>query len=279
MKVLIENNKINGIPLVRERILQNARDAEIILLLLAPISTRNSLTLIRETILTDLVSSRVKRTAIRAFGRSWWGEDFLIEMVRNNLIEEALKPTAGSVLFSVYRASIREEAEKYIKKPGFAGGSSLPPVRDLLSYQGNEVSGKSVFDAYCQSCHQVGLEGIHFGPELSLIGDKLSKEGLFQAIIYPSQGINNGYEGYIVHLKGGGVLTGIKLSETGETILLRQTGGYDQKINRNNIREITMMDQSLMTELAGKMTQQQLIDLVEYLSSLKTGYDPVVTAY
>jgi putative membrane-bound dehydrogenase-like protein len=277
LKVLIENKKIDGIPLVRNIILQNTTDAETIVNLLAPISTRNSLTLIRETILSDLVPLNVKRTAIRALGQSWWGEDFLIEMVKNNQIEEALKPTAGSVLFSVYRANIREEAEKYIEKPNFAGGSTLPPVRDLLSYQGNAEKGKSVFDAYCQSCHKVSQQGIHFGPELSLIGDKLSKEGLFQAIIYPSQGINNGYEGYIVHLKVGGVLTGLMLSETGETILLRQVGGYDKKINRNDIRDITMMDQSLMTELAGVMTQQQLIDLVEYLSRLKTGNDPLET--
>ena len=271
MKVMIENRSMRGIDLVKERIRKNGPEAELIMNLLAPISTRNSLTLLRETILTPGISIPIKRSAIQALGKSWWGEDFLMEMARLDQIEEALKPTAGSVLFSVYRATIREEAENYLEKPDFAGGTALPPVRDLVSYLGNSEKGRSVYETYCNTCHRIGDTGIQFGPELSAIGDKLSKEGLFQSIIYPNQGINNGYEGYVVHLRDGGVLTGLVLSETEQDILLRQVGGYDQKIRKRDIAKIEMMEKSLMTNLAGALTQQQLIDLVEYLNTLKTG--------
>jgi putative membrane-bound dehydrogenase-like protein len=273
-KVLVENPSIQGIELIKRHISQNGPAGETIMKLLAPISTRNSLTLIMETILAPGISLNIKRAGIQALGQSWWGEDFLLEMVRKSQIEEALKPTTGSVLFSVYRATIREEAEKYLQKPDFAGGTNLPPVRDLLSYQGTPEKGRSVYETHCRTCHRIGNEGPNFGPELSLIGDKLSKEGLFQSIIYPSQGINNGYEGYIVHLKAGGVLSGLLLSETWDEILLRQAGGYDQTVKKSEILKIEMMDQSLMTELAGVISQQQLIDLVEYLSNLKTRNEP-----
>ena len=268
MNVLIGNPTIDGAEMVKRKIIQDPTGAEKIINLLAPISTRTSLTLLRETILNPDIDLNVKRSAIQAMGRSWWGEDFLIEMVRNGQIEKTLKPTAGSVLFSVYRVDIREEAGKYLEKPEFKGGTSLPPVRDLLSYQGNAEKGRSVFDAYCQSCHQIRNEGIHFGPELSVIGDKLSKEGLFQAIIYPDQGINNGYEGYIIHLKEGGILTGLVLSETEDEILLRQVGGFDQEIRISEIKQIEMMEKSLMNELASVLTQEQLINLVDYLHTL-----------
>jgi len=271
MKVLVENKSIDGTGLIKKQILQNDSEAATIMNLLAPISTQNSLTLIRETILDPGISLHIKRAGIQALGRSWWGEDFLMEMVREDRIVTSLKPTAASVLFSVYRATIREKAAQYLERPGFAGGTILPPVRDLLSYQGTPEKGRSVYEAHCQTCHQIGKTGTQFGPELSLIGDKLSKEGLFQAIIYPNQGINNGYEGYIIHLKDGGVLSGLLLSETADEILLRHVGGYEQTIQRNEIQQIEMMDQSLMTELAGAMTQQQLIDLVEYPSTLNTG--------
>jgi putative heme-binding domain-containing protein len=269
MKVLVENPSFQGFEMIKNRIGQNDSDGEKIMNMLAPISTRNSLTLIRETLVTPGISLAVKRACIRALGQSWWGEDFLMEMVREDQIEPSLKPTAASVLFSVYRATIREEAGEYLEKPGFAGGTDLPPVRDLLSYQGNPEKGQAVYQAHCKTCHRIGSEGTDFGPELSLIGDKLSKEGLFQSIIYPNQGINNGYEGYIIHLKDGGVLSGLIMSETSDEMLLRQPGSYEQRLKKTEIKETEMMDQSLMTELAGVMSQQQLVDLVEYLSTLK----------
>ncbi len=271
MKVLVENPSIQGIDLIKRHISENGPTGETIMKLLAPISTRNSLTLIRETILAPGISLNIKRAGIQALGQSWWGEDFLMEMVREGRIEAPLEPAAASVLFSVYRATVREEASQFLEKPGFAGGAELPPVRDLLSYQGTPEKGRSVYEAHCRTCHRIGNEGTNFGPDLSLIGDKLSREGLFQAIIYPNQGINNGYEGYIIHLKDGGILSGLLLSETSDEILLRQVGGYDQTIRKSEIQEIEMMDQSLMIELAGAISQQQLIDLVEYLSTLDTG--------
>jgi putative membrane-bound dehydrogenase-like protein len=269
MKVLIENQNIRGLDLVKNRIESDPLRAETIVQLLGPLSTRNSLDLLRQIIRNRKIPLSIRRAAIQGLGQSWWGEEYLMDMVRDGHVEDALKPAAASVLFSVYRADIREEAAEYLNKPGLAGGTALPPIRDLLSYQGTAENGRPVFESYCQTCHRVGNEGIKFGPDLTVIGDKLSKDGLFQAIIFPNQGINNGYEGYLVRLKGGGTVSGLILSESDEEVILRQVGGFEQKIRRSEIGEIEMMDRSLMTDLAGMMTQQQLIDLVEYLNTLK----------
>ncbi len=269
MKVLIGNEDLQGLNLVRNKIMEGTDESEVALQLLAPISTETSLNLIREAILNASIPVPVRRTAIRAMGSTWWGEDFLIDLVTNDLIAEPLKPVAASVLFSVYRANIREEAARYLEQPNSAKGASLPPVRDLLAFSGVPEEGKVVFNTFCIDCHQVNNNGINFGPDLSEIGNKLSKEGLFQSIIYPNQGINNGYEGYLIRLKNGGVQTGILLSESEEEVVLRQIGGMNTTIKRAGIEEIEMMDNSLMTNMTASMSQKELIDLVEYLSGLK----------
>src|SRR5690606_41512261 len=64
------------------------------------------------------------------------------------------------------------------------------------------------------SCHLAAGTGIEFGPELSDIGNKLSKQFLYSNIIYPSAGINFGYEGYSFKMKDGKTYTGYILSRT-----------------------------------------------------------------
>ena len=270
MKVLLGNEKLNGVNLIKEKI-QNGSPEEIeeMLTVLAPISTEKSLSLISETIENPKVALGAKRTAIQALGRTWWGEEYLLEMVKEGAIESSLENVASSVLFSVYRANIRQEAANYLDQPGLAGGNSIPPVRDLLSYAGNAARGQLVYDKFCSTCHRARGKGINFGPDLTEIGDKLSREGLFQAIIYPNQGINNGYEGYIIKLTNGGVRNGIILSESEEAVIVRQIGGTDHTIPKAEIEKMEMMETSLMTSLAGAMSQEELVDLVEYLTILR----------
>ena len=108
-----------------------------------------------------------------------------------------------------------------------------------------------------------------FGPELSLIGDKLSKEGLYRAILYPDEGVSYGYESTLVKLTDGSESMGIVASETADEIVLNLPGGAPITHSRTKIQETSASDKSLMPFLAGSMTEQELVDLVEYLSSLK----------
>jgi putative heme-binding domain-containing protein len=62
---------------------------------------------------------------------------------------------------------------------------------------------------------------------------------------------------------------GIVASETSEEIVLNLPGGSATTLPRTKIRETSVSDKSLMPFLAGSMTQQELVDLVEYLASLK----------
>jgi putative heme-binding domain-containing protein len=143
-------------------------------------------------------------------------------------------------------------------------------MSELVNMTGNTENGKQVFIANCSTCHQVNGEGMDFGPKLSEIGSKLGKDGQYLAIFYPSAGIGFGYEGYEVKFKDGSTMQGIVASKTETDLTLKFPGGTSQSYKMSQVVTMKKMSESMMTAgLHESMTQTQLVDLVEYLSSLK----------
>lgn len=224
-------------------------------------------------LISDIVndSSRtldVRQAAVQSLGSSWPGETKLLDMVKSPEFAKALKPSAASVLFNVYRSSIQREAEKYLTRPA-TGGSTLPSIKELVASSGSTTNGKQIFTKYCTSCHRTKEEGVKFGPELTQIGSKLSKDGIFRAIMFPNDGISYGFESYLVTQQDGSQTMGIISSETDNEIELDQPGGTSVKISKNKIKAKEKGGASIMPDLTAAMSKQELIDLVSYLAALK----------
>jgi putative heme-binding domain-containing protein len=259
--------RFNEIQTLEKAFLQNDSDVSA---LLESVKGKGHPEIIRLTQSVIVDSSRslsLRQQAVQILGSSWPGETALLEMVKHKFPEE-LKEIAGGVLFNVYRSSIQREAEKYLRRPS-VGGSNLPSIKELVASSGNVDKGKVVFVTYCTSCHRVNNDGVKFGPELTQIGSKLSKDGLFRAIIFPDDGISYGYESYLIHTKDGSQVLGIVSSETTAEVDVQQPGGTSVKLKTEDIFKKEKSDRSIMPALASSMSKQQLIDLVEYLSSLK----------
>jgi putative heme-binding domain-containing protein len=112
--------------------------------------------------------------------------------------------------------------------------------------------------------------GLNFGPDLSEIGNKLPKEGLFEAILYPSNAVAHGYTGVEVGTKSGDTVVGFISSETAERITIRMAGGITRDLKPSEIKSRKELDLSLMPAgLAGLLHPLELADLVAYLESLK----------
>jgi putative membrane-bound dehydrogenase-like protein len=260
----------NGYPLIRTALKGGEKDAiSIVECLGSHGGTKTSLDLLSEVVLGADYSLDTKTAAVNALGKSWSGETELMECVKHQSFEEQLKPVAASVLFNVYRAEIHDEAEKYLERPGSIEGKPLPSIRTLVASNGNISQGTQVFDSYCQTCHVVRGRGTAFGPELTEIGNKLSKEGLYRAIMFPDEGINHGYDGYTITLKDGTTTVGILESQTSDFIEVKLVGGIKNKVVREDIERMQENAASLMPNLSTVMTEEQLVDLVEYLSQLK----------
>jgi putative heme-binding domain-containing protein len=111
---------------------------------------------------------------------------------------------------------------------------------------------------------------VDVGPGLSEIGSKLAKEALFESILNPNSGISMGFETQLFTLKDGGAASGIVRSETKEQITLALPGGATQSVAKDSIAKREKLTTSLMPAgLSNLLTQQDLVDLVEYLASLK----------
>lgn len=237
---------------------------------LGSISSNQSLTFLRSAVLDENKDLETRQKAVEAFGYgSWNAEDRLLEMARDGFIPAELQASAANVLMNAYRSSIREGAREYLHMEVAADHSDFRPVSDLIHETGDIENGRVVYDRYCQICHQVNGRGTNFGPELSVIADKLPKEGLYNAILEPNAGIVLGYEGYTLQLTDGTQITGIIQSETSTELVLLLPGGITNRYNLDEVETREQLDQSLMPALQGSMTEQELIDLVEYLSTLK----------
>ncbi|MEM8896770.1 MAG: PVC-type heme-binding CxxCH protein [Bacteroidota bacterium] len=265
---------INGKQLenISSRIAGSETDARKIIPMLGKIGggSEAALKLLQASMEDPDLDISLKKMAVQAMGSSWWGESYLLSCVKEENFDKALKPAAAGVLFNVYRVSVQQEAEQYLDRPASAQATNLPPVRELIASEGDGGNGQLVYAQYCQSCHVVKGQGVEFGPELSQIGSKLSKEGLYRSIIYPSEGINYDYEGYTLKLKNGMNVSGIVESETEEFIDLRLMGGISKRYEVADIEMKEALGQSFMPPLAAAMTPDELIDLVTYLSSLKS---------
>ena len=219
----------------------------------------------------DTKQTKPRRTAaIRALGNNRGGEQLLLSLVKQKKLSEDMHFVVGSVLFASLDGEIRKAAEKALPRPTVAGGKALAPVAELVKIKGDAAKGKVVYQTFCFICHQVDGVGIDFGPALSEIGSKLPKSELFISILDPGAGVSFNYEGYRVKLKSGQEVIGLQVSNADDELALKMPGGIVNKYKKSDIVSQQVMKESLMTPgLEKAMTQQQLVDLVEYLASLK----------
>ena len=264
-------NEFEDINLIRNAMKADEDDARAIINCIQNHGgTKVSLDLLSEVVMDDSYDMEVRKAAVAGLGKSWPGETILMECVKDPLFDQELGPVAASILFNVYRREIHEEAAKYLSRPGSSEGTPLPPIRNLVASTGNIQNGTQTFITYCQTCHVVKDSGTSFGPALTEIGNKLSKEGLYRAIMFPNEGINHGYHGSLVKLTDGTITMGIIESETSDFIEIKLMGGIKNKIMLSDIESIEESPQSLMPNLSTTMSEEELVDLVEYLTSLKS---------
>ncbi|MBC8351996.1 MAG: c-type cytochrome [Planctomycetes bacterium] len=214
----------------------------------------------------------VRTAAANALGRSRLGERFLLRVVQDGRLPADLNFTVANVLYASTDDSIRMEVAKYLKLPATAGSKPLPPVSALAKLSGDAAHGKELFNtkATCIKCHKVRGEGKEVGPDLSEIGSKLSREAMFVSILDPSAGISHNYETYSAILDSGNIISGLKVSETDDNITIRSAESIDKVIAKNEIDELIKSSISLMpADLQKTMSEKDLVDVVEFISTLK----------
>ncbi|MCU0340173.1 MAG: c-type cytochrome [Spirosomaceae bacterium] len=234
------------------------------------VGTKQSLGVLKTLALDVKRTKALRMEAARALGGSWDGEETVLTLLKEGKFSGEIKAAAVQGVSTAWRKSVRQEAAKYLDAAPSKTGKKLPPITELVAMTGNASNGKKVFATQCAICHQINEEGSDFGPKLSEIGSKLGKDGQYLAIFYPSAGVSFGYEGFEVKFKDGSSTIGIVASKTETDLMMKFPGGTSQSYKMAQVVSMKKLDESLMTSgLHEAMSQQELVDLVEYLSSLK----------
>jgi putative membrane-bound dehydrogenase-like protein len=189
----------------------------------------------------------------------------LWNLIKVNKIPKELIPAAKVVMSKTFHNDLKVEFEQKFGKPqqNLAQGTV-----DFKGKKGNIAKGKELYNMYCLSCHVVAGKGIDFGPDLSEIGKKLTKESMYNAIINPNQGISFGYEGFILELTDGSMVQGLMTSKTSTSYMMKIPGSSEAaEYPINKVKVITQMKDSMMP--AFPLQQQEYLDMIEYMATLK----------
>jgi putative heme-binding domain-containing protein len=215
----------------------------------------------------------LRQQAVGSLARSLTGANSLLRLAKEGKLPADLKPTAASELSHAYWPEIQAQAAALLASPQNENAEALPPISELLKRKGDAANGAKIFSAPktgCVNCHQIKGQGVDFGPNLSEVGSKLGKDAIYEAILNPSAGISFGFEGWQFQLQSGDEAYGLIQSETADEVAVKAIGGIVTRYKKSEIERREQLKLSIMPAgLQQAMTVQELVDLVEYLASLK----------
>lgn len=137
----------------------------------------------------------------------------------------------------------------------------------VAARRGNAKAGAKVFERVCAACHQYGDLGKAFGPELTNLGDRMSKEHIIRSIVWPNEEISKGYETVMVLTYDGEVINGFVLAEDDDVIRLGVADGKVKEIEKEEIEIQKAMKASSMPEgLTETIAPGEFLDLLAYLT-------------
>jgi putative heme-binding domain-containing protein len=203
---------------------------------------------------------------------------FLMGNIRTNRLLDAIE--AGKIkpseLDAGHVSRLSQHREPAIKARAaklFAAATPAERTKALAEYQpvlgmpADAKRGQAVFEKNCAACHKVGGVGVNVAPDIS---DSRTKklDQLLGDILLPNRAIDNNYVGYNVRLLDGTIATGILSAETSTSITLRQQGGKEAVISRDEIDELKSSGLSLMPEgLEKQIPHQDMADLLSFIKN------------
>ncbi|MCI0421296.1 MAG: c-type cytochrome, partial [Acidobacteria bacterium] len=202
-----------------------------------------------------------------------------LDLEQAGQLPSELRNVASGVTNGSPSVAIRSRAKRLLPPAVSKNRRPLPPVRELLAREGDVERGRKLFNAVsgpkCSSCHSLDESKKSVGPNLSKIGDKLGKEALFDSILNPSAGIAPEYYVWRLQTKTEGIVVGILAEDIPQRVTVLTDATSELRFKPAEIRSRRRSHLSLMPEdLANTMTEQQMVDLIAFLGTLKKETKP-----
>ncbi len=122
----------------------------------------------------------------------------------------------------------------------------------------------------CVLCHRIDDKGNDFGPNLSDVGLRLTREQITESIVEPSKTIAKGFEFTELSLMDGNKPAGILAPESAGQYLLKQPGGIVHRYDKSTVRKATQVPVSGMMLFTDKLTEEQIKGITDFLLTLRT---------
>ena len=146
-------------------------------------------------------------------------------------------------------------------------------LEPLLAAGGDIGRGRRIFfgeKVACYSCHTIGNQGGHVGPDLTGVGAIRSGHDILEAIVFPSASFVPGFEIYNVETKSE-TFAGVRGEDTADAVSLVTGPHAEVRIPRKQIVSIKPSNVSLMPEgLDESLSRSEFIDLLSFLQSQKS---------
>jgi putative heme-binding domain-containing protein len=140
----------------------------------------------------------------------------------------------------------------------------------LFAQNGNIANGNAlVTSSGCLNCHRIGQTGSRLGPNLSDIGDRRTTERLQRSLVAPDEEVLPENRSVSVALKDGTKITGRLLNHDATSIQLLDGKEQLRSFQLGEISGYTILTKGLMPSFEGKLSAQDLADIVAYLGALK----------
>jgi putative membrane-bound dehydrogenase-like protein len=239
--------------------------------LLAASGGRGAVDLLLPIALDPQSAAGFREEALRAVAANRDGAEQLVDLAEQRLLDHAGRSALAVALKLTPFADLAERTAKHL--PPLPEAESEPfPLEPWMRQAGDAARGRELFvgKAACNACHRAGGQGGEVGPGLAEIGSKLSRAGLYEAVLYPSAAISHNYETYVAQTVDGTAFSGILTSRTNDAVTLRNAKGVDREIPRSELAALEPQAVSLMPSgLQRTLGAQELADLVAYLASLR----------
>ena len=242
----------------------------------------NASPLLLPVVKNDKAPADLRRQAIKGAARSKAGATEVLKLAESKAFDDTFAPALSAALQAApLDAAQKTLVAKLFPAPAGKDAKPLPPLDELAKLKGNAGNGQKLYatTGKCATCHVVNGEGKDVGPNLSEIGAKLSRQAMFESIVFPSAGISHNYEAWTIVLSNGTSQTGLVVSEDGEKLSLKGNDALVRTIAIKDIEERQKNSISLMpADLAKLLSQDEMADIVEYLVTLKKATVPVKAA-
>lgn len=202
---------------------------------------------------------------------TFMGKEPRISILLDALEKDIIDPSAISwprrvSLMANGNEKLRNRARKLLSINSGSRQEIMKAYQDVPALAGNTENGRLVFAQHCAICHQIGgKNGVSYGPDLATIRTR-RPESVMADILDPNLSIADGYDIWNIELKSGEALQGLIATETPSAITIRNYGGVETVVARNDIQTLTAMGTSVMTAGFDQLIdQQQMADLLAYL--------------